>query len=212
MNRDGAWPAGTHGDTWWYDTRYGCRCPTAVAAAKTLWREASAARRGRAAAPHPQAMSKRRLSDVDPVSVERACAGQPHQLTVAERHQAVALLTRLGLSVRLIATRLGVAERTVIRHRKANTEMKQLIDDYLGKARQLVHTHVTKRLETTDKHVTFTPDDVYVVWFCKTLQNWKALISTTLTDGMYYEVTHNGDQHETYIDAYKKFDNVRVVD
>ncbi len=67
--------------------------------------------------------------------------------------------------------------------------------DYLGKARQLVHTYVTKRLETTDKHVTFTPDDVYVVWFCKTLQNWKALISTTLPDCMYYEVTHNGDQH-----------------
>ncbi len=211
MNPDGACPAGTHGDTWWYYTRYGCRCPAAVAAARTLWREASAARRGRAAAPHPQAMSKRRLSDVDPVSVERACAGQPHLLTVAERAQAVALLTRLGLSARLIATRLGVAERTVIRHRKANTEMKQLIDDYLGKARQLVFAYICQRLEKTE-HVTFTPDDVYVVWFCKTLQNWKALISTTLPDGMYYEVTHNGDQQETYIDAYKKCAHVRVVD
>jgi len=156
--------------------------------------------------------SKRRTPDVDPVSVERACAGQPHQLTVAERAKAVALLTRAGYSARNIATRLGVAERTVVRHRKANTEMKQAIDDYLGKARQLVHTYVTKRLETTDKHVTFTPDDVYVVWFCKTLQNWKALVSTTLPDGMYYEVTHNGDQQETYIDAYKKFAHVRVVD
>ena len=85
--------------------------------------------------------------------------------------------------------------------------------DYLGKARQLVFAYICQRLEKTDKHVTFAlDDDVYVVWFCKTLQNWKALISTTLPDGMYYEVTHNGDQHETYIDAYKKFDNVRVVD
>ncbi len=51
---------------------------------------------------------------------------------------------------------------------------------------------------------------VYVVWWSKTLQNWKALVSTTLPDGMYYEVTHNGDAGETYLDAYKKFDNVVV--
>ena len=50
-------------------------------------------------------------------------------------------------------------------------------------------------------------DDIYVVWFCKTLQNWKALVSTTLPDGMYYEVTYNGDKKEIYLDAYKKFEN-----
>ena len=55
-------------------------------------------------------------------------------------------------------------------------------------------------------------DDVYVVWFCKTLQNWKCLISTTVPDGMYYEVTYNGDLKETYIDAYKKFNNMVVPD
>jgi Family of unknown function (DUF6275) len=64
----------------------------------------------------------------------------------------------------------------------------------------------------TDAHVKFTNDDVYVVWFCKTLQNWKALVSSTLPDGMYYEVTRNGDKGETYIDAYKKFENVKVED
>lgn len=57
-----------------------------------------------------------------------------------------------------------------------------------------------------------TVDDVFVVWFCKTLQNWKALVSTTVPDGMYYEVTHNGDKGETYVDAYKKWDNVCVKD
>ena len=50
-------------------------------------------------------------------------------------------------------------------------------------------------------------DDVYVVWYCKTLQNWKALASTTLFDGMYYEITINGDKQEMYLDAYKKFEN-----
>ena len=52
-----------------------------------------------------------------------------------------------------------------------------------------------------------THDDVYIVWMCKTLQNNKALASTTLFDGMYYEVTFNGDKKEVYLDAYKKFEN-----
>ena len=49
--------------------------------------------------------------------------------------------------------------------------------------------------------------EVYVVWYCKTLQNHKALLSTSLTDGMYYELTFNGDKRELYLDAYKKFEN-----
>ena len=48
---------------------------------------------------------------------------------------------------------------------------------------------------------------VYTVWKCKILQNWKYLISSTLFDGMYYELTYNGDKHEWYLDAYKKFEN-----
>lgn len=53
-------------------------------------------------------------------------------------------------------------------------------------------------------------DDVFVVWSCKTLQNNKALVSTTVSDGMYYEITHNGDKNETYVDAYKKWENFVV--
>lgn len=85
-------------------------------------------------------------------------------------------------------------------------------ETYQEKARRLVFEYIKGRLEKTDTHVTFASDEVYVVWFSKTLQNWKAMISTTLPDGMYYEVTYNGDKAETYIDAYKKFDNVRVKD
>lgn len=29
-------------------------------------------------------------------------------------------------------------------------------------------------------------------------------------DGMYYEVTYNGDKNECYIDAYKKWQNVCI--
>ena len=49
--------------------------------------------------------------------------------------------------------------------------------------------------------------EVYIVWKCKTLQNWKYLISSTLSDGMYYELTFNGDTNEWYLDAYKKLEN-----
>lgn len=50
-------------------------------------------------------------------------------------------------------------------------------------------------------------NDVFVVWSCKTLQNNKALLSTTISDGMYYEITYNGDKKEMYFDAYKKWEN-----
>lgn len=79
-------------------------------------------------------------------------------------------------------------------------------------ARQLVFDYVKPKLEKTDAHVTFGVDEVYVVWSTFVLGNWKALVSTTLPDGMYYEVTHNHFKNETYLDAYKKFDNVVVPD
>ena len=53
-----------------------------------------------------------------------------------------------------------------------------------------------------------TEEDVFVVWSCKTLQNNKALLSTTVSDGMYYELTYNGDKQELYFDAYKKWKNI----
>lgn len=38
-------------------------------------------------------------------------------------------------------------------------------------------------------------------------KNSKALLSTTLLDGMYYELIYNGNKNEIYFDAYKKFEN-----
>lgn len=81
----------------------------------------------------------------------------------------------------------------------------------MEKAKQLVVDFFNEEVDKTDGF-TLTVDDVYIVWWSKTLQNWKALVSTTVSDGMYYEVTYNGDKQETYIDAYKKWKNKRVVD
>ena len=81
--------------------------------------------------------------------------------------------------------------------------------NYQKTAKEIVLNYANKHIDKTD-NVQITLDDVYIVWFCKTLQNWKALLSTTLPDGMYYEVTYNGDKKEVYFDAYKKFDNQKI--
>jgi hypothetical protein len=73
-------------------------------------------------------------------------------------------------------------------------------------AKKMIVDYVNEHLDKSD-NVQITEEQVYVVWFCKTLQNWKVLLSTTLPDGKYYEVTHNGDKQETYLDVYVKLDN-----
>ncbi len=75
---------------------------------------------------------------------------------------------------------------------------------FIAKCRDLVKKYATEHLDKSDKIPEF---DVFVAWNVKVLQNNKALLSTTLFDGMYYEVTYNGDKKEFYFDAYKKFEN-----
>jgi hypothetical protein len=80
-------------------------------------------------------------------------------------------------------------------------------DNFSLKARELVLDVVNAEL--TDYQISL--DDVFVVWFCKTLQNWKAMVATTQPIPTYYEVTHNGDTGETYIDCYSKTNQVIAV-
>lgn len=75
---------------------------------------------------------------------------------------------------------------------------------FLNLCEEFIRNYIDEHLDKTDKKVDY---DVYMVWSCKTLQNNKALLSTTLPDGMYYECTFNGDKKEFYLDAYKKFEN-----
>lgn len=83
--------------------------------------------------------------------------------------------------------------------------------NYQEKAKQIVIDYYNEHVEITDNKK-LKESEIFIVWFSKTLQNWKALISTTISDGMYYEVTYNGDKKETYLDAYKKWENVCVKD
>ena len=72
------------------------------------------------------------------------------------------------------------------------------------RAIMIVIQYVEEHLDKSDKVPLY---EVYIVWKCKVLQNCKYLFSTSLPDGMYYEVTYNGDKDEWYLDAYKKFEN-----
>jgi hypothetical protein len=83
------------------------------------------------------------------------------------------------------------------------------INQFIPKCKELVVDYTNQHLDVTD-NINIEINDVYVVWFSKTLQNAKALLSTTLPDGMYYEITLNGDKNEIYFDAYKKFNNIKV--
>lgn len=76
--------------------------------------------------------------------------------------------------------------------------------------KEIVARYANEHIDKTDKKQ-ITEDNVFIVWVCKALQNNKALASTTLCDGMYYEITYNGDRNEIYFDAYKKWENRCIV-
>ena len=77
---------------------------------------------------------------------------------------------------------------------------------FLEFAIQAVVEYFNGRVDKTNRKA-LKPEDVYVVWSCKTLGNNKALLSTNVPDGMYYEITYNGAKNEAYFDAYKKWEN-----
>lgn len=80
--------------------------------------------------------------------------------------------------------------------------------EFIQLCKENVAQYFNAKKEKTDTTPQMQPDDVYVVWMCKTLQNSKALLSTPVSDGMYYEITYNGDKNELYFDAYKKWENI----
>ena len=71
----------------------------------------------------------------------------------------------------------------------------------------IIENYIMEHLDKSDPEPEF---EVYIVWKCKALQNWKYMLSSSLSDGMYYEMTYNGDKKEWYLDAYKKFENRKI--
>lgn len=80
--------------------------------------------------------------------------------------------------------------------------------EFIELCKEKVAQYFNAKKEKTDSTPPMRAEDVFVVWHCKTLQNHKAMLSTPVSDGMYYELTYNGDKHELYFDAYKKWENI----
>lgn len=76
---------------------------------------------------------------------------------------------------------------------------------FLEKAKELVIDYFNREVEKTDESSIKSGLDGDVVWYCNLLGNHKCLISTTVPDGMYYEITYNANTGEIYLDAYKKW-------
>lgn len=83
-------------------------------------------------------------------------------------------------------------------------------DIFFDLCKREVVEHFNQHADKTDQKK-ITEDDVFIVWACKTLQNNKALVSTTVPDGMYYEVTYDGGKQQAYVDVYKKWQNYSVI-
>jgi hypothetical protein len=83
---------------------------------------------------------------------------------------------------------------------------------FIKKAKTLVSDEYNHRYLVSSVHPETTKDDFYVTWFAKTLGNWKAMVSTDIVDGHYWEVTYNGAKKEAYVDTYVKQFNRAIPD
>ena len=93
---------------------------------------------------------------------------------------------------------------------QANKPDENKVYDLPLKARQHVLKHINSRVSHMGDQI--MTKDVYIVWFSKTLQNWKALVSTTADNDLYYEVTYDGDKKLTHIDVYTQIGGTIVHD
>ena len=80
---------------------------------------------------------------------------------------------------------------------------------FVALCRETVVKYVNRWIKNDDEKI--TEDDVYIVWLVKALKNSKAMVSTVLNDGMYYEITYNGEKNELYVDVYKKMEQLCIT-
>lgn len=84
-----------------------------------------------------------------------------------------------------------------------------IFKDRLDKAIRLSYGVIKSMYETP---IDFNLDGMFVIWYCKTLQNWKAILSANFDGAPLVEVTYSGDKQDTNIDVYKKIESVRIPD
>lgn len=84
-------------------------------------------------------------------------------------------------------------------------------DEFLyGCVRDIVSHYTNTMYAAEAGHPPCKHEDVFTVWYCKTLQSYKALASSPMSGGIYYEVTYDGNLNEIYVEVYKKIDSLRI--
>ena len=79
-------------------------------------------------------------------------------------------------------------------------------EKFVKACKNVVTEYMTRKHEIDNNEF-----DIYVVWLSKTLQNSKALLSTSYQSEEYFELTYNGDKHELYLDVYDKVKNEAIT-
>lgn len=126
-----------------------------------------------------------------------------HELSTAEMQTIKQYEKQMSYYYNMLYSELIVFSN--IRIRKVENTLQHFSTDEMdNEALNIILDYAKEHLDKSDAETTIAP---YIVWKSKILKNWKYLISTNLYDGMYYELTFNGDSNEWYLDAYKKFDN-----
>lgn len=74
----------------------------------------------------------------------------------------------------------------------------------LEKAQAIVRNYIDEQLGENAEY------SLFVVWHSAVLQNFKCMISTTLSFGAQFMLTYDGDEKCWYVDVYQKTEN-RVV-
>ena len=80
-------------------------------------------------------------------------------------------------------------------------------EDFIKKAKEFVAEETNKYIDERN-YYQVTQNDVYLVWYSKTIQNHKALLGTHIPDHLYFEATYNGDEGELYLDTYKEINHI----
>lgn len=84
--------------------------------------------------------------------------------------------------------------------------------NFVEKSRAIATDYINASLMAKQRHKEdpFPQYDLYTVWFVKTLQNWKSLLSTTLPDGNSYEILYDGNNRQTLVSTYTKVRNLEI--
>lgn len=75
-----------------------------------------------------------------------------------------------------------------------------MVDEALALVREYIDSHID--------HADYT---LFVVWQSTVLQHFKCLITSTISFGMCFDLTYDGDSRCWYLNAYRKIDQQEIT-